>query len=71
MGFTTHEASEEILYVKKGKFFAIQLTTDEDELVIYPTQKTVNIEVWMYSIYVTNEGVESFMLLNLMTCLKS
>ena len=28
--FTIHEASREILYVKKGKFFAIQLTTDED-----------------------------------------
>ena len=29
MGVTTHEATREILYVKKGKFFAIQLTADE------------------------------------------
>ena len=72
MGFTTLEASREILYIKKGKLFAIQLTTDEDVPFCFTQLKqTVYVAVWTYSIYVTNESLESLLLLILMASLKA
>ena len=71
MRFTTTQVFRKILYVKRGKFFTIQLTTGEKVTCCFNQLKTVNGIVWIHLICcVTNEGLKSRMSLILVTCVE-